>query len=69
MIPESDDTRLYALVTTNQDHGTFDAEVLDAKGNRYLQLSGYRTVAVPNAMDAELLKPLQVAMSREVAAA
>jgi hypothetical protein len=69
VIPESADTRLYALVTPDPDRGTFDAEVLDTKGNRYLQLSGYRTVAVPNAMDAELLKPLQVAMSREVAAA
>jgi 3-oxoacyl-(acyl-carrier-protein) synthase/acyl carrier protein/NAD(P)-dependent dehydrogenase (short-subunit alcohol dehydrogenase family) len=69
VIPESADTRLYALVTPDPDRGTFDAEVLDTKGNRYLQLSGYRTVAVPNAMDADRLKPLQVAMSREVAAA
>jgi acyl transferase domain-containing protein/acyl carrier protein len=69
VIPESADTRLYALVTPDPDRGSFDAEVLDTKGNRYLQLSGYRTVAVPNAMDAERLKPLQVAMSREVAAA
>jgi 3-oxoacyl-(acyl-carrier-protein) synthase/acyl carrier protein/NAD(P)-dependent dehydrogenase (short-subunit alcohol dehydrogenase family) len=69
VIPESADTRLYALVTPDPDRGTFDAEVLDTKGNRYLQLSGYRTVTVPSVVDAERLKPLQVAMSREVAAA
>jgi ribosomal protein L32E len=60
---------LYALVTPDPDRGSFDAEVLDTKGNRYLQLSGYRTVTVPSVVDAERLKPLQVAMSREVAAA
>ena len=49
LIPESADTRLYAVVTSEQDQGSFDAEVVDAKGNCYLQLNGYRTVAVPNA--------------------
>jgi hypothetical protein len=61
--------RLYALVTPNQAQGTFDAEVVDAAGNRYLQLSGYRTVAVPNSIDGEPLKALQMAMSLEGVAA
>ena len=39
------------------------------RGNRYLQLSGYRTVAIPNAVDAEQLKALQAAMSLEAVAA
>ena len=51
------------MVTPDPDRGSFDAEVVDAKGNRYLHLSGYRTVAVPNAVDAEPLKALQAAMS------
>ncbi|MGA2236567.1 MAG: SDR family NAD(P)-dependent oxidoreductase [Terriglobales bacterium] len=67
--PESADTRLYAVVTSDRDRGSFDAEVVDTKGNRYLQLSGYRTVAVPNAVDAERLKALQAAMSLETVAA
>jgi len=66
---ESADTRLYAVVTPDLDRGSFDAAVVDAQGNRYLQFSGYRTVAIPNAMDAERLKPLQVAMSLETVAA
>ena len=45
------------------DRGSFDAEVVDAKGNRYLQISGYRTAAIPSAVDAERLKALQAAMS------
>jgi acyl transferase domain-containing protein/NAD(P)-dependent dehydrogenase (short-subunit alcohol dehydrogenase family)/acyl carrier protein len=69
LIPESADTRLYAVVTSQQNRGSFDAEVVDAKGNLYLQLSGYRTVAVPNAVDAGRLKALQAAMSLDAVAA
>jgi acyl transferase domain-containing protein/NAD(P)-dependent dehydrogenase (short-subunit alcohol dehydrogenase family) len=67
--PDSADTRLYAVVTSDPGPGNFDAEVVDTKGNRYLHLSGYRTVAVPNAVDAERLKALQAAMSLEAVAA
>ena len=48
---------LYAVVTPDQ--GSFDAEVVDAAGNRYLHLSGYRTVALPTSIDAEALKALK----------
>ena len=67
--PESADTRLYAVVTCDPVCTSFDAEVVDAKGNCYLHLSGYRTVAVPNAVDAEGLKALQAAMSLDAVAA
>src|SRR5271166_90614 len=69
LIPESADTRLYAVVTSDPACRSFDAEVVDTKGNRYLYLSGYRTVAVPNAVDAEGLKALQAAMSLDAVAA
>ena len=68
-IPESADTRLYAVVTSDPARGSFDAQVTDTKGNCYLQLSGYRTVAVPNAVDAGRLKALQAAMSPDALAA
>jgi hypothetical protein len=67
--PELAEGRLYAVVTPDPDQGSFDAEVLDAKGNRYVHLSGYRTVALPTGLDAELLKPLQAAMSLEAVTA
>jgi len=67
--PDSTGTRLYAVVTSDPGRGTFDAEVVDTKGNCYLQLSGYRTVAVPNAVNAERLKALQAAMSLDAVAA
>jgi len=66
---ELGNTRLYALVTPDPDHASFDAEVVDAKGNRYLQLSGYRTVAVPGAVDAGRLQALRDAISLETVAA
>jgi acyl transferase domain-containing protein/NAD(P)-dependent dehydrogenase (short-subunit alcohol dehydrogenase family)/acyl carrier protein len=68
-IPESTDTVLYAVVTPNPSQGSFDAEVVDAKGNCYLQLTSYRTVAVPSAIDAERVKPLHAAMLLEHVAA
>jgi len=61
--------RLYAVVMPNPSVGTFDAEIVDVKGNRYLRLSGYRTVEIPNPVNAELLKELQAAMSLEHVAA
>jgi hypothetical protein len=63
--PELAEGRLYALVTAHPDRESFDAEVVDTKGNRYLHLSGYQTVALPNGVDAEPLKALQAIMSLE----
>jgi hypothetical protein len=57
------------MVTPNQTQGSFDAEVVDAAGNRFVQLSGYSTVAVPNSIVGEPLKALQMAMSLEAVAA
>ena len=50
---------LYAVVTPHADQGTFDAEVLDANGNRYLRIDGYRTTALPVPVDADTLTSLQ----------
>ncbi len=67
--PDATAGSLFAVVTPDTDQASFHAEVVDAKGKRYLQLSGYRTVAVPNAVDAGRLKALQAAMSLESVAA
>jgi malonyl CoA-acyl carrier protein transacylase/NAD(P)-dependent dehydrogenase (short-subunit alcohol dehydrogenase family) len=67
--PEEAEGQLYAVVTPNPLKGSFDAEVVNAKGTRYLQLSGYRTVAVPGAVDAGRLEALRAAMSLETVAA
>ncbi len=69
LIPAPADTRLYALVTPEPARGSFDAKIMDREGNLYLQLSGYRTIAVPNAVDAERVKALQAAMSLDAIAA
>jgi acyl transferase domain-containing protein/NAD(P)-dependent dehydrogenase (short-subunit alcohol dehydrogenase family) len=60
---------LYAVVTRRPDHAGFDAEILDASGTRYLQLTGYRTVQLPDAIDAQKLKALQTAMASDLVAA
>jgi hypothetical protein len=63
--PESAEQSFYALVTPHPDQGTFDAEVVDADGNRYLQLVGYRTAEVASSIDAEPLKALHDAVSSQ----
>ncbi len=68
-IPDANEDRLFAVVTPDPDQGSFHAEVVNAKGKRYLQVSGYRTIAVPNAVDAARLKALQAAMLLEAVAA
>jgi len=57
--PKLAEGRLYAMVTPHPETGTFDAEVVDAAGNCYVRLGGYRTVALPNSLDAEWLKAVQ----------
>jgi hypothetical protein len=52
------DAQLYAVVTPSAGGG-FDAEVVDTRGTRYVQLSGYHTVALANKIEGEALKALQ----------
>jgi malonyl CoA-acyl carrier protein transacylase len=61
--------RLYAVVTPHWETGTFDAEVVDTAGNRYVQVSGYRTVALPNGLGAERMRAFQTLLSAEAVAA
>jgi len=63
--PSLAEGRLYAVVTRGTVDGSFDAEVLDTKGNCYLLLTGYRTVALPDGVDARRLEKLQAVMSEE----
>jgi hypothetical protein len=67
--PVATEGSLFAVVTPDPDQGSFHADVVDAKGKRYLHLSGYHTVGLPNAVDAQGLKALQAAMSLEAVAA
>jgi hypothetical protein len=61
--PDGVEGPLYAVVTPHPDSGTFDAEVVDGAGNCYVQVSGYRTVALPGGVDPELLRAIEPAMA------
>jgi hypothetical protein len=63
--PELAEGRLYAVVTPEVERGSFDAEVVDAAGNCYVQLQGYRTVVLPNAVNADHLRGLQALVSAD----
>jgi hypothetical protein len=54
---------IYATVTPSAREDSFDIEVLDAGGNRYLQLSGYQMVVHPDPVDATPFQALAGAMA------
>jgi NAD(P)-dependent dehydrogenase (short-subunit alcohol dehydrogenase family)/acyl carrier protein len=57
--PERAEGRLYAIVTADPAQKSFDVEVLDEAGKRYVRVSSYRTEALPEKLAAEPLKKLQ----------
>jgi hypothetical protein len=57
--PEEAAGRLCAVVTADPTQKNFDVEVLDEAGKRYLSVSGYRTEALPEKLNAEASKRLQ----------
>jgi hypothetical protein len=61
--------RLYAIVTPDPGRGSFEAQVIDTEGRRYVQLKGYRTVATPNAIHSERLKGLRAMLAPSPVAA
>jgi NAD(P)-dependent dehydrogenase (short-subunit alcohol dehydrogenase family) len=66
--PKSAEGRLYAVVTPHPEQGTFDAEVVDSAGNCYVRVGGYRTVALPDGLDAESLKTMRSVVAPEAVA-
>ncbi len=62
--PETASGRLYAVVTPSASgDGSYDARVVDADGNVYLVVDGYRTVELPGAASASQLEPFRAAMA------
>ena len=66
--PDQAQGPLFAVVTLVTGGG-FDAQVLDSAGNCYIDLRGYRTASVPNAVDPKASQALQAAMTLEAVAA
>jgi len=58
--PELREGPLFAIVTPAPTGDAFDAKVVDRAGNRYLELTGYRTVTFRENIDAGLLRRLEV---------
>ena len=63
-VPVQETGKFYAVVTPHPEQQSFDAEVVDAAGKCCIHLSAYKTVALPNSVDAEPLKALQDAISQ-----
>ena len=66
--PELVTGSLFAVVTPHPERASFDAEVVDAKGNLYLQVVDYTTVALAERVDGELLAALRANEHNAVAA-
>jgi len=63
--PEGAEQSFYALVKPDLEKKTFDAEVVDAAGNRYLRLVGYRTAEIASGIDSDPLKALHDAVASQ----
>jgi hypothetical protein len=62
--PETASGRLFAVVTPSASGGgACDARVVDADGNVFLAVEGYRTVELPGAASAAQLEPFRAAMA------
>jgi hypothetical protein len=59
--PSAPKGRVHAAVTAAGDDA-FDAQVVDDNGEVYLRLRGYRTMALPDPVEDDLLKPLKDVM-------
>lgn len=53
-VPDAPAGPLFAVVTADRAAGSFDADVIDRAGTRYLHVSGYRTVVFREDVDARL---------------
>jgi hypothetical protein len=51
----------YATISSNQD-GSYDARLVDDKGNGYMELKGYRLMELPDPVPADLLAPLKAVL-------
>jgi acyl carrier protein len=59
--PEEATGWLFAVATPDPEGEAFGATVVDASGRALVRLRGYRTVALPEALDAERAAPLRAA--------
>jgi hypothetical protein len=50
----------YAVISSNAD-GSYEARLVDDKGNVYLTLHGYRVMDLPDPVQPDLLAPLKEA--------
>jgi len=50
----------YSVISSNED-GSYEARLIDDKGNVYLTLHGYRIMELPDPVQQDLLKPLKEA--------
>ncbi|HEY3449175.1 MAG TPA: SDR family NAD(P)-dependent oxidoreductase [Myxococcales bacterium] len=65
----SEDAQLFAEVFPKTDGGDlrFDAKVCDETGRVYLEITGYRTSALPTGLSEDLLKPLRRSLEEATA--
>jgi acyl transferase domain-containing protein/NAD(P)-dependent dehydrogenase (short-subunit alcohol dehydrogenase family)/acyl carrier protein len=61
--PDADAGPLFAVVTARPEAGTFDADVVDSAGTRYLHVAGYRTVVFREDLDSRMFPSAQAVMA------
>lgn len=67
--PDVEASALYAIVTPDSSHTSFDAEVMTTSGQLLFRLRGYRTVELPSTLDEKQLMHLKAVMTLRAVAA
>jgi hypothetical protein len=61
--PDGPEGPFFAVVTPGPDGESFDAQVVDRAGNRYLTLTSYRMIEMPDTVDAEPVEALEAVLA------
>jgi hypothetical protein len=60
--PEISPNAIFYSIVEPRSDGAYDAKVVDGQGEVYLILRGYRTMDLPDPIEAELIEPIQRAL-------
>jgi hypothetical protein len=57
--PEKEPNATFFAIATSNPDDSYDVKIVDSKGTIYLVLQGYRTMSLPDPIQADLLEALQ----------
>jgi hypothetical protein len=57
--PEMETNATFFAIATSNSDDSYDVKIVDSNGTVYIALQGYKTMSLPDPIQADLLEPLQ----------